>query len=248
VAQPYDAPLAYERLIAPRYAPIAEALVEAAALRRDDRALELGAGTGLVTRMAADRVAALVATDREPAMLEFARGAAERPTVSFVVVDYAAPLPFLDASFDVVLSGLTYVQDAREPLDEVARVVRPGGRVALAMWGTSYLEARLIARARRAVGLAPAPPAAPGRAVRRLQRAGFEAVARRDLELAPRFDSVDAYLAYRRGFGSPPGWTRAQYERALRALRAEAARITGSDGSVTIGWKLAILTARKPLG
>ena len=59
VRMDYDAPSAYRRLIAPRYAPIADALVAAAALRPGEQVLELCAGTGLVS----SRVAAAIAPD-----------------------------------------------------------------------------------------------------------------------------------------------------------------------------------------
>ncbi|HEX6699987.1 MAG TPA: methyltransferase domain-containing protein [Gaiellaceae bacterium] len=127
----YNAPSAYERLIAPRYAAIAEALVEAADVRAGEHVLELGAGTGLVTSMVAERVApsgSLCATDLSRGMLELARERVDRADVSFVIADYSAQLPFLDDAFDVVVSGLTYVQNTGDALAEAARVLAPGGR------------------------------------------------------------------------------------------------------------------------
>jgi SAM-dependent methyltransferase len=179
-------------------------------------------------------------------MLEVARESVGRPGVSFALVDYNEPLPFLDRTFDVVLSGLTYVQNRTESLAEVGRVLEPGGRLALAMWGTYYGEVRMMSAARRALGLPPYPSAAPGRAVRRLERAGFRRIERRDFELAPRFASVDDYLRYRRGFGVPVGSTRAQHERYLEALRAEAASAADGDGTLTLGWTVTLLTASRP--
>ena len=246
----YDAPSVYRRLIAPRYAPIADALVEAAALQPGEDVLELGAGTGLVSSRAAAAIAPggrLLVTDLSAAMLEAARESLDGRGVSFALVDYGAPLPFLDRSFDVVLSGLTYVQNTTQSVAEVMRVLEPGGRFALAMWGTYYGEVRMMSAARRALRQPPYPSAAPGRAVRRLERAGFRRIERRDLELAPRFGSVDDYLRYRRGFGVPLGSTRARHERYLEALRREAAGAAAEDGSLTLGWTVTLLTARAPV-
>jgi ubiquinone/menaquinone biosynthesis C-methylase UbiE len=242
----YEAPATYASLIAPRYVPIAEALLEAAAPRADDDVLELGAGTGLVTARVAPRVRSLVATDRSGGMLAVARESIPpRPSLTFALVDYAAPLPFLDDSFDLVLSGLTYVQDARGPVAEIARVLRPNGRVALAMWGNGYHELRLLSDALESIGLPRLPPPAPGRAVRRLAQAGFDGVDCVAIELVNEFGSVDEYLAYRRGFGIPLGWTRATYERYLRAIAREAASDADGDGGFALGWTVAIVTGRR---
>jgi SAM-dependent methyltransferase len=179
-------------------------------------------------------------------MLASARDRVCAANVSFAIVDYNAPLPFLDASFDAVLSGLTFLQDRSSALAEAARVLAPGGRVALAMWGPSYGEVRMMSRARRSLGQPPYPSAAPGRAVRRLERSGFSSVQRRDLRLAPRFASVEDYLTYRRGFGLPRGSTVAEHERLLEALRREALAATAADGSLTLDWKVTVLTADRP--
>lgn len=200
----YDAPSVYARLIGPRYAAIADALVEAARLKATDEALEVGAGTGLVTARAAPAVRSLVASDLSPPMLEHARRSLRRTSnVSYLILDYGSPLPFLDKSFTVVLSGLTYLQDSAAALGEVVRVLRPGGRLALSMWGSSYHEKRIMDAALESVAGRRFPAAAPGRAVRRLELRGLQSVRRADLELTHRFASVEDYIAYRRGFGKP---------------------------------------------
>ncbi len=69
---------AYAELIAPGYTPIADALVAAARPRQKDDVLELGAGTGLVTRRVSRHVRSLVATDLAPEMLYLARRSIRR--------------------------------------------------------------------------------------------------------------------------------------------------------------------------
>ena len=242
----YDAPAAYAELIAPRYAPIADALVGAARLREKDDVLELGAGTGLVTARVARRVRSLVATDLAPEMLEVARRSVRRTRgLSFAIVDYNAPLPFLDRSFDLVLSGLTYVQDTGPPLKEAARVLKANGRLALAMWGPIYQEFRILADAVESIGRPRLPSPGPARAVRRIERAGFRAVKRRDFDLTHEFETVDDYLTYRRGFGKPADASPALYARYLRAVRRRANEDATDDGRLTLGWTLTIITARR---
>jgi len=242
----YDAPAAYARLIGPRYRPVAEALVAGAGLRPDDDILELGAGTGVVTKLAAPHVRSLLATDITPGMLDVARRAVRRhPHVRFALVDYGEPLPFLDRSFDLVLSGLTYVQDSPPALEEVARVLKPRGRLALSMWGRKYHELTLLSDALEAIGRPRIPPPSPDRVARSLERAGFRAVERRDLDLANTFADVGEYIDYRRGFGKPVGASKALYERYLSSVRRRAEQDAGPDGRFTLGWTLSVLTARR---
>lgn len=242
----YDAPTSYAELIAPRYAPIADALVEAARLRETDDVLELGAGTGLVTTRVAPRVRSLVATDLAPGMLEVARRSlSSTGGLSFAIVDYNAPLPFLDGSFDLVLSGLTYVQDKAGPLKEVARVLKPNGRLALAMWGPIYQEFRILADAVESIGRPRLPSPAPGRAVRRIESVGFRSVQRHDFSITNEFETVDDYLTYRRGFGKPTGATHALYERYLRAIQRRAGQDAIDGEPFTLDWTLTIITARR---
>jgi ubiquinone/menaquinone biosynthesis C-methylase UbiE len=242
----YDAPRAYADLIGPRYRPIAQALVDAAGLDPNDDVLELGAGTGLVTKLAAPHVRSLLATDVATGMLDVARRATRRhPHVHFALVDYGKPLPFLDATFDVVLSGLTYVQDANDAVKELARVVKPRGRIALTMWGPSYHELTLLSDALESIGRPRIPPPSPPRAMQRLKRAGFRHVERRDLDLVNHFASVDDYIEYRRGFGKPTGAARSFYERYIDAVQRRAEQDAGADGGLDLGWTISVLSARR---
>jgi SAM-dependent methyltransferase len=242
----YDAPKAYAELIGPRYAPVARALVEAARLRLTDDVLELGAGTGLVTKVAAPQVRSLLATDTAREMLDVARRSVRRHRhVRFALVDYEQPLPFLDGSFDVVLSGLTYVQEWNAAVKELARVLKPRGRVALSMWGPDYHELTLLSDALESIGRPRIPPPSPARELQRLRRAGFERVERRDLDLTNWFTSVDEYIEYRRGFGKPVSASRGFYERYIDAIRRRAEQDAGDDGRFALGWTLSVITARR---
>lgn len=243
----YDAPTTYAKLIGPRYAPIADALVEAAKLRARDDVLELGAGTGLVTKRAAPTVRSLVATDAAPQMLDHARTTIRRvPGLTYAVVNYTQPFPFLDESFDLVLSGLNFVQDSRPTLREMERVLKPSGRIAISMWGPRYHEKTLMNSALASVGGGRFPPAGTARAERRLERLGWRSVKRIDHEITNIFENVDEYIAYRRGFGRPRVWTPAYYDRFLRALHELASREVDADGTFRLGWTQTVLTARRP--
>ena len=116
---------------------VGESLAEAADVRAGERVLDVAAGNGNATLAAARRYAQVTSTDYVPALLERGaeRAAAERLDVTFRVAD-AEALPFADAMFDVALStfGVMFAPDHVRAARELARVVRPGGRIGLANW------------------------------------------------------------------------------------------------------------------
>ncbi|HKC29696.1 MAG TPA: ubiquinone/menaquinone biosynthesis methyltransferase, partial [Jatrophihabitans sp.] len=101
-------------------------------LNRGDRVLDLAAGTGVSTIELARGAAMAVACDFSLGMLRAGRANRHRRGVPFVAGD-ATRLPFRDAQFDaVVISfGLRNVSDVPRALREMARVVRPGGRLVI---------------------------------------------------------------------------------------------------------------------
>jgi ubiquinone/menaquinone biosynthesis C-methylase UbiE len=102
----------------------------------DDMVLDVAAGTGHVARALAPAVRAVVALDATLAMLEEGRAAAAAAGLRNIVFERgdAAGLPFLDGSFDLVLTrfAVHHFDDPAGPLAEIARCVRPGGRVVVA--------------------------------------------------------------------------------------------------------------------
>jgi SAM-dependent methyltransferase len=111
-------------------------LVEAAALRGDERALDLGTAVGHTAFALAPHVAAVVGVDLTSEMLGHAQAlAAERGigNVCFARAD-VAHLPFADASFDRVTSRYSahHYPQPGQVVREVARVLRPDGHFLLA--------------------------------------------------------------------------------------------------------------------
>lgn len=103
-------------------------LVSAAGVRAGERALDLAAGTGDIALAVAARGARTVALDLTHRMLQLAR--AKSPAASFITGDMTH-LPFHASSFDLVTTGygLRNVPDLNAAIDEIARVLKPGGRV-----------------------------------------------------------------------------------------------------------------------
>jgi ubiquinone/menaquinone biosynthesis C-methylase UbiE len=102
----------------------------------DDLVLDIAAGTGHVARALAPAVRAVVALDATVAMLDEGRAAADAAGLRNLVFQRgdAAALPFLDGSFDLVVTrfAVHHFVDPAGPVAEMARCVRPGGRVVVA--------------------------------------------------------------------------------------------------------------------
>lgn len=98
--------------------------------------IDVAAGTGGLAAVAAERGAAVLATDISPAMVDRA-GERLRPFSSCrsEVMDFRS-LAVADDTFDIATSifGVLAFSDFQRGLEEMARVTRPGGRIALAMW------------------------------------------------------------------------------------------------------------------
>jgi ubiquinone/menaquinone biosynthesis C-methylase UbiE len=128
----------YETAFVPAFfAQWAPILCQAAGVAPGHRVLDVACGTGIVTRTAADRVAAdgrAVGVDLNDAMLTVARRI--RTDIEFRRAD-AAQLPFADESFDTVLSqmALMFFPDRAAAVQEMVRVTTPGGTVALLVPG-----------------------------------------------------------------------------------------------------------------
>ena len=128
---------------------VAENLVEVAGIRAGEKVLDVGAGIGNASLAAARRFAHVTSTDIVPGFLEQGRvrARAEGLPVTFEVADVEA-LPFDDARFDVVVStfGAMYAIDAARAAHEMRRVLRPGGRIALASWRAQGCVGALLDR------------------------------------------------------------------------------------------------------
>jgi ubiquinone/menaquinone biosynthesis C-methylase UbiE len=130
-----SAPENYQRYFVPAIGgPFAEDLTAEAALRPGERVLDVACGTGVVARLAAERVGpsgTVAAVDLNPAMLSVARSIPSTGAVIRWYESSAESVPLPDDAFDVVFCqlGLQFVADKGAALEEMRRVLVPGGRV-----------------------------------------------------------------------------------------------------------------------
>lgn len=106
-------------------------------VRAGERWLDVACGTGAIALRAARAGAAVTGLDLAPALIDTARRhAAEQGVAVELHVGDCEALPYPDASFDTVTStfGVMFAPDHAAVARELARVVVPGGRIALATW------------------------------------------------------------------------------------------------------------------
>lgn len=144
----------YQRHFVPAIAtPVAAGLLAAADLQAGERVLDVACGTGVIARLAAERVGttgSVSAVDVAADMIDLAEAtpAPEAPAIEWHVAD-AASLPFDDASFDVVTCqmGLMFMEDRTAAVAEMCRVLVPGGRAVINTPGTIQAPFALMEQA-----------------------------------------------------------------------------------------------------
>jgi SAM-dependent methyltransferase len=231
-----------------RGAHVTEAMLDLTAPQPGERVLELACGTGSVGLAAAERGCEVVLSDVAPEMTAIAgRRAAGRAGVSTLVLDLeeiAQP----DDSYDVVLcrEGLMLTPAPGRAAREIARVLRPGGRVAVAVWAERERNPWLgivLDAASAQLGAPFPPPGVPGpfslsdpeRLAAVLAEAGLEDVAVTELPVPARAGSFEEWWARTVALAGPlarvVGSLPAPAAEALRArARASARAYETADG------------------
>lgn len=234
-------------------------VVAAAGLGPGMRAVDVACGTGVLTLAAARAVApggAAVGVDLNPGMLAVARRKA--PEIDWREAA-AEALPFADAEFDAAVSqfGLMFFQDRGAAIREMWRVLRPGGRLVIAVWDSlentpgyaavTALLARLFGE--ETAGLLRAPYVLGDLAALAalLAEAGVRAPQVAQVAGEARFPSIRSWMKT-----DVRGWTLsdriddAQFERLVTAAESELSRFVAKDGSVRFEHPALIATAQKP--
>lgn len=131
-----DAPTTYTRFGYKVMEPWTDDLIRSGRCRDGDRVLDVACGPGLVANrvnQVSGKLCMVTGIDLNEGMLNIAR---RNPAIEWHQGS-ASELPFGESSFDVVVcqQGLQYFSDRAGAVKEMARVLSPGGRVALNVWG-----------------------------------------------------------------------------------------------------------------
>jgi ubiquinone/menaquinone biosynthesis C-methylase UbiE len=256
---PIEAAEAYEAAFVPAFfAQWAPILCDAAGVARGERILDVACGTGIVARTAADRIgaASVVGVDLNEAMLTVARRV--RPEIHWRRGD-ALSLPFDDASFDTVLCqmALMFFPDRVKALQEMARVVAPGGTVALLV--PSSLDAQraygpFVEMAARCAGAEARSLLSTyfacgdlGELTTLAETAGLASPTTETHTGTARFPSIDALVATE--VDSTPLGERITAEtrdRILNGARDVLSPFATADGSLEAPFEVHVVAARRP--
>jgi ubiquinone/menaquinone biosynthesis C-methylase UbiE len=246
--------------------PVSARMIEQLRLQPGQRVLELAAGPGDTGFLAAELVrpgGLLISSDAIDEMLAIARERASAmgiDNVEFKLLE----LDWIDletASVDAILCrwGLMFASDPAGALQEMRRVTRPGGRVALAVWDVAEENAWATIPSRALVELGymePPDPAAPGMFVLAdadrleclLEGAGFVDVVIERVAVTSADGSVEGYLADSAARSRQVREVREQlsveqWDEVFRRVRALAEPYTAGDGSVRMKGRSLVASA-----
>lgn len=236
----------------------ADRVADGAGIQPGQRVLDVACGTGVLARAVAARVGptgAVVGVDLNDGMLAVARRKA--PAIAWQQ-GRAEALPLEDDRFDAVVSqfGLMFFADRRAALREMLRALRPGGRLAVAVWaGLDRIPgyAAMAALLQRLFGddvadalRAPFALGDPHLLHALFGEAGIPQVQVATSDGTARFPSIEAWV-----YTDIKGWTLAdvlddaQVALLLREAERDLRRFVAADGTVEFSAPAHIVTATK---
>jgi SAM-dependent methyltransferase len=260
----------YRDIIRDMFAPVTQALIKDAAITGRGAVLDVATGPGEPALSIAELIRSegkVVGTDPVPEMVEAARREGHRRGLHNATfeVAFAESLPFPANSFDAVVSrfGAMFFASPVDSFREWLRVLKPGGRIAMAVWHFAernpfhYTVAQVVERYVNSPPPAPDSPdafrfASPGKLRAVLSEAGVAATSERLLRFAIEAPiSVENFWTLRSEMSEKPRTKIAVLSKqeiaALKREVIEALTAYFSDRGISFPAEVLIVSGRKQL-
>lgn len=245
--------------------PMGDEIITALQLKANDAVLDLATGTGEpgLTIAATHPTSTVIGTDLAEGMLAIAEAHARtNGLVNYrtQVADVSA-LPFPDASFEAVSCrmGFMFFPEMQLAANEIARVLKPGGRFATSVWGAGDKNPwvlTMMGAIQRHVTLPPPVPgapgmfrcAAPGLIAGFLREAGLVGITEKDLPGQLAYESAEQYWTMMMEVAAPVVAAMSQADEPARAnIKADVyGNLARFPGTVTLGYGARIIAGVKP--
>jgi ubiquinone/menaquinone biosynthesis C-methylase UbiE len=215
--------------------------------------LDVGCGSGVFLSLAAPKVRFITGLDATVELVEEARRRV--PAYPFLVGEME-DLPLPDEAYDIVtgFNSFQYASDISDALSEARRVLRPGGRLVVMIWGNPEDCQATVSIVALGSLLPPPPPGSPGpfalseqqRLEKTLENAGFIVLQSTDIESIWDYPDVATLL---RGFlSSGPAYkaiAQAGYDKVAEKVTATLPPFTRPDGHIVYNNKFRVVIAKK---
>ncbi|CAN5344088.1 class I SAM-dependent methyltransferase [soil metagenome] len=223
----------------PHNRPLFDAVLDAAAVGTGSRLLDVGCGSGLVLLLASDRGAQTSGVDVSPGLLDIA--GSRVPAADLRLHDLQI-LPFADASFDAVtgVNAFQFAERPQEAIAEAARVLVPGGRLAIGMFAEPeraestaiHLAMAALSPPAREADHAPYALSVPGNLEAAMGGAGLTLAGTGEVECRWHYRTADDAV---RGLIGSAGGTRAVEDAGRERVEATIRRALEPFTEVTTG-------------
>ncbi len=245
--------------------PMGDAIIAALELKPNSAVLDIATGTGEpgLTIAAAHPTSTVIGTDLAEGMLAIAEAHARAAGLSNYRTQAAdvSALPFPAASFDAISCrmGFMFFPEMQQAANEIARVLKPGGRFATSVWGAGDKNPwvlTMMGAIQRHVSLPPPVPgapgmfrcAAPGMIAGFLREAGLVGITEKDIPGRLTYESADQYWTMMMDVAAPVVAAMSQADEPARArIQADVyGNLARFPAAVTLDYGARIIAGVKP--